>query len=917
MFVPELFERVSFRFAALFALLLLFAASPSAAAVPAPAAFSYVSSFAGAGPNEGYSNPVGVAVLPARAGFVVVDRGLHRATIQDENGALLHVLGSGLGTAPGQFRNPIAAAVAPNGDILIADTDNDRVQRFSSAGLLLQVFGNDPSGPGRLQHPTGVASAPGGGWYVVDQWNHRVVRYSASGGFVVAWGSLGDGPGQFNYPSQVAVDRRGQVYVSDLLNHRVQKFSANGVWLRAWGSAGTGPGQFTSPTGIAIDATGAVFVADAGASNIQRFTDAGVWQATFSGPGTAPGFLRGPIQLASPAAGKLLVADETNHVVDLFSNFAASLLAADDPVGLLTDSWSLEPLDPFINMNGIAADDHGGAFVVDMWHSIWHLAPGGSVSPRLVTGSGSAASGRALWPSIAYRAGRMYVTDPDRNRILMYDTLGTTLGTFGGSGTALGTLNNPDYLRFDDAGNLNVLNGFGTRVDRFTAAGAFVSRIPVTAASGAMDASGDVELTTITQQVLDFGTSLFIGDGVLQRYAPSASLTPLVPHLGTTEWGSVVTVPGRGTYISERKLNAIRRYDARGVLRGRLVLPAATKPYAPDLSDMDATPNGDLLINDRYEQVVRKYSTPAQPIALTDRLEDDGSRLILHFRRSSSDAVNATPRAFGYQVLRKLDGALPPDPHPVPGLPDWEVVATVNATAAEEYTVEVPTIADATPAGLMLSTFMVRTLTDPWFAIESSTITGSSIDDLAPGAPQGLAATLDGTGVALHWRPQAPPVAAYRIYRGAAPGFDISEASLVASTPDTGYLDIGAGPAAYAVTAVDPAGNESAPSQVGPSGLLGAPSGTVAPRFALSGVFPNPSSGERLAVHFSLSGAAPAELQLFDASGRRVVSEAVGHLGAGLHRLELRPARPLPPGLYLVRLQSGADARNSRVVILQ
>jgi len=86
--------------------------------------------------------------------------------------------------------------------------------------------------------------------------------------------------------------------------------------------------------------------------------------------------------------------------------------------------------------------------------------------------------------------------------------------------------------------------------------------------------------------------------------------------------------------------------------------------------------------------------------------------------------------------------------------------------------------------------------------------------------------------------------------------------------------------------------------------------------FALDPVRPNPARGGALTVHFMLPSNAPARVELLDVSGRRVVGREVGSLGAGRHAIELGEGRRLAPGLYLVRLRQGANARVVRVVVL-
>jgi hypothetical protein len=84
--------------------------------------------------------------------------------------------------------------------------------------------------------------------------------------------------------------------------------------------------------------------------------------------------------------------------------------------------------------------------------------------------------------------------------------------------------------------------------------------------------------------------------------------------------------------------------------------------------------------------------------------------------------------------------------------------------------------------------------------------------------------------------------------------------------------------------------------------------------FGLEGAHPNPTtSGWKVA--FTLTGADPATIDLFDIAGRRVFSRDVGDLGAGWHQVEVLPADRLPSGLYLLRLQQAGRALTTRVTM--
>jgi len=166
----------------------------------------------------------------------------------------------GKGTENGQFNYPRGMTVAPSGNVLIADTNNDRIQKFSLNGAFLSVIGGKGEGLGEFREPCGIATDPTGNIYVADTANQRVQKLKADGTFLAEWKGPGSG---FYGPRDIAIGSDNFVYVVDEGNARIVKLDTDGAVLAVWGTRGQGEGQFDGPTSVAVDAnSNRVYVTD-------------------------------------------------------------------------------------------------------------------------------------------------------------------------------------------------------------------------------------------------------------------------------------------------------------------------------------------------------------------------------------------------------------------------------------------------------------------------------------------------------------------------------------------------------------------------------------------------------------------------------------------------------------------------------
>src|SRR4051794_13574677 len=81
-------------------------------------------------------------------------------------------------------------------------------------------WGSAGSGPGQFASPTGIAVDSQGRVLVMDTNNARVQRFTTAGGFIDAWGAAGTGDGQFRGAEFLAVGPGDTVFVADYRNDR-------------------------------------------------------------------------------------------------------------------------------------------------------------------------------------------------------------------------------------------------------------------------------------------------------------------------------------------------------------------------------------------------------------------------------------------------------------------------------------------------------------------------------------------------------------------------------------------------------------------------------------------------------------------------------------------------------------------------
>jgi DNA-binding beta-propeller fold protein YncE len=223
------------------------------------------------------------------------------------------------GLSNGNFKSPSSVTVDSAGNVYVADTGNNRIQKFSGNGTFITKWGEYGTANGSFSRPYGVVADSAGNVYVADTGNNRIQKFSGNGTFITNLGKYGINSGNFKSPSSVTVDSADNVYVADTGNNRVQMFSSNGTFMTKWGKYGTSNSNFKYPFALVSDSADNVYVADTGNNRIQKFSGNGTFITDWGRYGITFGNFKSPSSVTVDSAGNVYVADTGNNRIQKFS----------------------------------------------------------------------------------------------------------------------------------------------------------------------------------------------------------------------------------------------------------------------------------------------------------------------------------------------------------------------------------------------------------------------------------------------------------------------------------------------------------------------------------------------------------------------------------------------------------------------
>lgn len=199
----------------------------------------------------------------------VTDSIAGKVFVFDPKGKTRHVFGS-LRGGEGFFKRPTGIAIDnQTHQVYVTDTLRDRVYILDANGKVVRDFGKRGAEPGEFNLPTAVY-VKNGNVVVVDAMNFRLQLFDREGKFRQMIGSTGDPAGGIYRPKGVAIDSEDHIYIVESEWGLVEVFDREGQLLYRFGN-GTGFGQFLLPAGLFIDHKDRVYLVDSYNSRVQVF----------------------------------------------------------------------------------------------------------------------------------------------------------------------------------------------------------------------------------------------------------------------------------------------------------------------------------------------------------------------------------------------------------------------------------------------------------------------------------------------------------------------------------------------------------------------------------------------------------------------------------------------------------------------
>jgi sugar lactone lactonase YvrE len=290
----------------------------------------------------------------------------------------------GKGDGPMQLSDPMSMALDLSGNIVVADTKNNRLQVFNPDGRHIRTINSgEGENNGEFATPSSIAFDKTGEIIIVSDYSNRrlqVLNYK-TGTYIRTISVTG-------FPAKIAVDSNDYIYVYEYaINNKIKVFDIAGKYTRAIDISQGGVGNMIN---MAFDSSNNIVASDPDHHRIRVMSCSdGKLLRTIGRHGSGDNEFITPRGLAFDSAGNIIVADTGNHRVQV-------LQYSDGKHVLTINHLTTNASDNTINMKHprqVLLDQRGNIIVMTPSNDFTLLVfSGGAPAPAVAPAAASAAA---------------------------------------------------------------------------------------------------------------------------------------------------------------------------------------------------------------------------------------------------------------------------------------------------------------------------------------------------------------------------------------------------------------------------------------------------------------------------------------------------------------------------------------------
>jgi hypothetical protein len=253
--------------------------------------------------------PVGLTIDNLDNLFIA-DENNNRIRKVNSSGIITTIAGNGTSGYSGdngfattaELNTPADIAIDNIGNLYIADGLNNAVRKINTIGIITTIAGTGTAGYSgdnmlatstELNGPIGLVSDTFGNFFIADTQNNRIRKINTAGiittiagtGVVGYAGDNGQATSaKLNTPCGMIFDAAGNLYIADTWNNAVRKIDTTGVITTVVGTGTAGyngdgiaatSAQLYKPAGLVFDKSGNLYISDYGNNRIRKVTNVG------------------------------------------------------------------------------------------------------------------------------------------------------------------------------------------------------------------------------------------------------------------------------------------------------------------------------------------------------------------------------------------------------------------------------------------------------------------------------------------------------------------------------------------------------------------------------------------------------------------------------------------------------------------